>query len=143
MQTVFYVNLNAAYFEKDWLENCPSDCKPCFYRRCVDGIVLFTSRRTFRSLPKFSFGMFFLDAQIREDKTSLLSSKNLPVAEFIHILAAFYRLHINLVLFKHSLDASKYAQVGLNYTLNYFFKNKISDQMATFKILSMFQKIYG
>ena len=87
--------------------------------------------------------MFFLDAQIREDKTSLLSTINLPVVEFIHILAVFYRLHINLVLFKHSLDASKYAQAGLNYTMNYFFKNKISDQMATFKILSMFQKIYG
>ena len=87
--------------------------------------------------------MFFLDAQIREDKTSLLSTINLPVVEFIHILVAFYSLHINLVLFKHSLDASKYDQVGLNYTLNYFFKNKISDQMATFKILSMFQKIYG
>ena len=78
--------------------------------------------------------MFFLDAQIREDKTSLLSTINLPVVEFIHILAAFYRLHINLVLFKHSLDASKYVQVGLNYTLNYFFKNKISNQMATLSI---------
>ena len=46
---------------------------------------------------------------------------NLPLVEFIHILIAFYHLPV-FVLFTHSLmNASKYAQVGLNYTLNYFF----------------------
>ena len=64
--------------------------------------------------------MFFFDVQIfREDKIPLRSIVNLPLVEFIHILTAFYHLPISLVLFKDSLlDASEYAQVGLNYTLN-------------------------
>ena len=66
----------------------------------------------------------FLDEQIiREDKhLPLLSTVNLPLLELIHILAAFYHLPISFVLFTNSLiDASKYAQVELNYALNYFF----------------------
>ena len=50
----------------------------------------------------------------------LLSTVNLPLVEFLHILTAFYHLPISLVLFTHSLTgASEYAQVGLNYPLNY------------------------
>ena len=50
---------------------------------------------------------------------TLLSTVNLPLAEFIHILTTFYHPPVNLVLFTHLLiDDSKYAQVGLNYTLN-------------------------
>ena len=41
------------------------------------------------------------------------------LVELVHILTAFYYLLISLVLFTPSLiDASKYAQVRLNYTLN-------------------------
>ena len=48
-----------------------------------------------------------------------LSTINLPLVEFIHILTAFYHLPISLVLFKHLLiDAYKFAQVGLNCTVN-------------------------
>ena len=42
---------------------------------------------------------------------------NLSVVEFIHILTAFYHLLISL---ETHIDASKYAQVGLNYALNQF-----------------------
>ena len=49
----------------------------------------------------------------------LMSTINLPLVEFIHILTAFYHLPISLVLFTHSLiDASEYAPVGLSCTLN-------------------------
>ena len=49
----------------------------------------------------------------------LLSTINLPLVEFIHILTAFYYLPISLVLFKHSLiDNSECAPVGLSYPLN-------------------------
>ena len=45
----------------------------------------------------------------------ILFTVNLPLAEFIHILTAFYHLSISLILFTHSLiDGPKYAQVGLN-----------------------------
>ena len=38
------VNVFLVYFEKNWLQNCPSDFKPRYYRRYVDDIfVLFTS----------------------------------------------------------------------------------------------------
>ena len=50
-----------------------------------------------------------------------LSTINLPLVEFIHILTAFYHLPISLVLSTHSLiDANEFAQVGLNYTMNQF-----------------------
>ena len=48
-----------------------------------------------------------------------LSTVNLPLVEFIHILTAFYHLPIRLVLFTHSLlDAYEFPQVGLNCTMN-------------------------
>ena len=51
----------------------------------------------------------------------LLPNVNLPLVEFIHILTAFCHLPLSLVLYTHLLvDASKLAQVGLIYTLNYF-----------------------
>ena len=61
--------------------------------------------------------MSFLDVQIiREDKTLATSVYRLYT---FYILTVSYYLPISLVLFTHSLiDASEYAQVGLNYTLN-------------------------
>ena len=39
-------NAFLVHFEKNWLQNCPSDFKPHYYRRYVDDIfVLFTSPR--------------------------------------------------------------------------------------------------
>ena len=36
-------NAFLVHFEKNWLQNCPSDYKPHYYRRYVDDIfVLFT-----------------------------------------------------------------------------------------------------
>ena len=67
--------------------------------------------------------MSFLDLQVIREKKHLphMPIVNLPLKEFIHILTAFYHLPISLVPFTHLLiDASKYAQEGLNYTLNYF-----------------------
>ena len=43
---------------------------------------------------------------------SLLSTKNLPLLEFIHIATGFYHLPISLELLTHVLiDASEYAPV--------------------------------
>ena len=75
------------YFEKDWLQNCPSDFKPYYYRRYVDNIfVLLTSPEHLEAFRNFLDGrradmsftienekqnrMSFLDVQItHEDKT--------------------------------------------------------------------------
>ena len=75
------------HFEKNWLQYCPSDFKPFYYRRYVDGIfVLFTSPQHIETFENFLNGrhtnmsftiksekqnrMSFLDVQIiiREDK---------------------------------------------------------------------------
>ena len=46
--------------------------------------------------------------------------------EFIQILTAFYHLPINLILHTHSpIDVSEFAQVGINYSLNYCFMKQI------------------
>ena len=37
-------NTILCFYEKKWLENCPPEFKPVFYRKCVDDIfVLFKS----------------------------------------------------------------------------------------------------
>ena len=33
-------NTSLAYFEKNWLQNCPSEFKHHYYRRCVDDIFV-------------------------------------------------------------------------------------------------------
>ena len=63
--------------------------------------------------------MIFLDVQIicEGETLQLLSTVNLPLIGFIDILTAFY--HLPMRLFTNLLeDASKYSQVGINYTLN-------------------------
>ena len=61
-----------------------------------------------KSKTEGTFLMYKLFVKIKH--LPLLSNVNLPLVEFIHILAAFYRLSISLVLLTHSLiDASEYA----------------------------------
>ena len=66
--------------------------------------------------------MRFLDVRIiREDKTFTTSVySNFTFSEIYTHLIAFYHIPISLVLFTYTLidDASEYAQVGPNYTLN-------------------------
>ena len=88
-------NVFLVHFEKNWLQNCPSDFKPHYNRRYVDIFVLFTSPKhleAFRNFlngrhPNMSFAMehekqdkmFFLDiAIIREDKTYTTSVYRKP-----------------------------------------------------------------
>ena len=48
-----------------------------------------------------------------------LSTVNLPLVEFIQFLTAFYHLPTMMEMFTHSLiDASNFAQVGLNWIMN-------------------------
>ena len=62
--------------------------------------------------------MSFLDIQIKDVKKKylpILSTVNVPLVKFIHLLTTFYHLLVTLVMVKHLLiDVSKYAQVGLN-----------------------------
>ena len=61
----------------------------------------------------------FLDVKIILEDKKFTTSVNLPLVGFIHILKVFYHLPITLVLFTHFLiDAFKFAQAGINYTLN-------------------------
>ena len=89
-------NAFLVHFEKNWLQNCPSDFKPHYYRRYVDDIfVLFTSPKHLEAFRNFLNGrhanmsftterekqnrMSFLDiAIIREDKTFTTSVYRKP-----------------------------------------------------------------
>ena len=89
-------NAFLVYFEKNWLQNCPSDFKPHYYRRYVDGIfVLFTSPKHLEAFQNFLNGRHanmpftvqfekqnresFLDVQIiREDNTFVTSVYRKP-----------------------------------------------------------------
>ena len=63
------------------------------------------------------FLMYFLFLKIKY--FPILSTINLPLVEFIHILTDFYHLPVSLVLFTHSLiDACEFAQVVLNHAMN-------------------------
>ena len=89
-------NTFLVHFERNWLQNCPSDFKPQYYWRYLDDIfVLFTSPKHLEAFRNFlnsrhanlSFTierekqnrMSFLDiAIIREDKTFITSAYRKP-----------------------------------------------------------------
>ena len=50
-------NAFLVHFEKNWLQNCPSDFKPHYYRQYVDDIfVLFTSPKHLEAFRNFLNG---------------------------------------------------------------------------------------
>ena len=96
------------HVEKNWLQNCSSDFKPHYYRRYVGDIfVLFTSPKYLEAFQNFLNGrhanmsftieckkqkrcpflMYRLFMKIKY--LPLLSTVNLPLVEFIHILTVF------------------------------------------------------
>ena len=110
------------HFEKNLLQNCPSEFEPYYYWRYTDDIfVLFTSPQHLEAFRNFLNGrhatmslttesgkrnrMSCLGVQIFEKMKHLppLSTINLPSVGFIDILTAFYHLLVSLVLFTHSL----------------------------------------
>ena len=130
-------NAFLVHFEKNWLQNCPSDFKPHYCWGYVNIFVLFTSPKHIEAFRNFLNGqhanisftterekqnrMSFLHiAIIRENETFTTSVSRKPtLVVFIHILTVFYHLPIFLVLFTHSLiDAFEFVLVGLNYTMN-------------------------
>ena len=99
------------------LKNCPSECKPYYYRRYVDDIfVLFTSPENLEAFQHFLndpiltchmqlemksktqclFLMYKLFVKIK--KLLFLSTGNELLLELIHILRAFYHLLKSLAL---------------------------------------------
>ena len=108
-------------FENNWSQNDPYDYRPRYYRRYVDDIfVLFTSPEHVEAVRNFvlvdiityhwqlkmksktecSFLMYRLFVKIKH--LPLLSTINLPLVEFIHILIAFCHLPISFAQFAHS-----------------------------------------
>ena len=104
-----FANAFLAHFEKNWLQNWPSDFKHHYYQRYVDDIfVLFTSPKHLEAFVNFLNGrhanmsftverekqnrMSTLDiAIIREDKAFTTSVyRKLPLVVFIHIFDSFF-----------------------------------------------------
>ena len=50
-------NAFLVYFEKNWLQNCPSDFKPHYYRRYADDVIfLFTLAKHLEAFRNFING---------------------------------------------------------------------------------------
>ena len=49
-------NAFLVHFEKKWLQNCPSDLKPYYYRRFVDIFLLFTPPKHLEAFRNFLNG---------------------------------------------------------------------------------------
>ena len=130
-------NAFLVYFEKNWSQNCPSDLKPYYYQQFVDIFLLFTPPKHLEAFQNFLNGwQANMSITIEREKQTdcpflmyrlflkikylpILSTVNLPLVEFIHILTDFYHLSISLVLFTHSLtDACEFALVELNHAIN-------------------------
>ena len=95
-------NVFLVHFKKNWLQNCPSDFQPYYYRRYVDDIyILFTSPKYLEAFQNILNGghanmsftteiekqnrMSFLDVQIiREDKIFTTSAYRKPTFSWVH-----------------------------------------------------------
>ena len=95
------------HFEKNWLQNCPSDFKPYYYWRYIDIFVLFTSPQHLEAFQNFLNGrhanisftiesekqnrMAFLDVKIiREDETLTTSVYCKPTFSGVHTHFDFF-----------------------------------------------------
>ena len=96
-------NTFLVHFEKNWLQNCPSDFKPYYYWRYDDdNFVLFTSPQLLKTSENFlndqnanvSFSfesekqnrMSFLDAQINREDKIFISKCFKKVMDNIHVV---------------------------------------------------------
>ena len=65
---------------------------------------------------RMSFLMYKFFVNIKH-LAPVLWAVNIPIVEFIHILAAFY--HLPTIVFTQSFtDVYEFAKVGLHYTMN-------------------------
>ena len=106
-------------FEKSWLQSCPYDFNIYYYRVYINVIFFFYLLHQNNQKPYKIVDMLPCHLQLKlKSKTEcpflmykffaniktllLLSTVNLPLVEFIHILTPFYHLPSSLVLFTHS-----------------------------------------
>ena len=99
-------NAFLVHFEKTWLQNCPSEFKPHYYRRYVDDIFVFFTwpkhLETFRYFPNGRHAnMWFTN----------ISG---VYTHFDSFLPSAYKFGTVYTL----IDAFEFALVGLSYTLN-------------------------
>ena len=89
-------NAFLVHFEKNWLQNCPSDLKPCYYRRYVDIFVLFTSPKHLGAFQNFlnsrQANMSFTIESEKQNRMSILmyrlflNIKHLPLLSTANLL---------------------------------------------------------
>ena len=131
-------NAFLVYNEKSWIEHCPLEYRPLYYRRYLDDIfVLFNSAEHLKRFHSYlnschlnvSFvmesekdnRMSFLGVNIIREKDKFTSSVycNQRLAEFIPILTVSYHPVTKLACFIHYyIDVSGFAQIGLSFTQN-------------------------
>ena len=129
-------NAFLVYHEKNWLEHCPLEYRPLYYRRYVDDIfVLFNSAKHLKRFHSYlncrylitSFTkdnekdnrMSFLDVNIIREKNKFATSVYpKPTFSGMYILLTVsYHLVTQLACYIHYyIDVSGFAQTGLSLT---------------------------
>ena len=73
-------NAFLVHFEKKWLQNCPSDLKPYYYRRFVDIFLLFTPPKHLEAFRNFLNGrQANMSITIEREKQNRLSFLDVQV----------------------------------------------------------------
>ena len=135
-------NIFLSFYEIKWLEQCPKEFKPVFYRRYVDDIfVLFESaehlskfRNYFNTChPNMSFSfeqekngkLSFLDIEVSWEKGKFVTTvyrKPTFLVVCTPILKVFYLQYTNLVWFiLLFIVVSKFVLTGPKFMKNLFF----------------------
>ena len=104
------------YFEKNWLQNCPSDFKPFYFRRYVDYIfVLFTSPERLEAFRNFLNGRHVnMSFTTKCEKQSRMFFLDVQITTSVYSQPTFSGVYIHL----HSFLPSTY-KFGTVYTLAY------------------------
>ena len=118
-------NAFLVYHEENWLEHCPVEYRPLYYRRYVDDIfVLFTSAKHFKRFYSYLNScqlnrMSFLDVNIIREKDKFTTSVyRKPTFSGIYTHFDSFLPSSNKIDLLHTLlyRFSGFAQIGLSFT---------------------------
>ena len=109
-----FANVFLIYHEKNWLEHCPLEYRPLYYRRYVHYIfVLFNSAEHLKRLHSYLNSChLIISFTIENEKDDL--------AEFIPIFTVSYHPVTKLACYIHYyIDVSGFPQIGPSFTQNW------------------------
>ena len=88
-------NVFLVHFEKNWLQDCPSDFKPYYYRRHVNNIfVLFTSPQYLEAFRNFLNGRHAnMSFTIESEKQNRVHSTDVHISR-LYTFSQFFTIYL-------------------------------------------------